>query len=108
MQDLVDGGARFRAPATLNPGQVDFEQWKEMGLPKDLIKKQTMADEPFMKLGVIPVGTCLPYLHGNLPRFGEHFSWGGSSGQIFANSVLGARGNRDGAPSVIASAITGR
>jgi len=108
MQDLVDGGARFRVPATLNPGQVDFEQWKEMGLPEELIRKQTMSDEPFMKLGVIPVGTCLPYLHGNLPRFGEHFSWGGSSGQIFANSVLGARGNRDGAPSVVASAITGR
>lgn len=108
MQDLVDGGAHFQVLTTLNPGQVDFEQWKEMGLPEELIEKQVMADRPFTKLGVIPVGTCLPYLHGNLPRFGEHFSWGGSSGQIFANSVLGARGNRDGAPSVIASAIAGR
>ena len=108
MQDLVDGGARFRVLTTLNPGQVDFERWKEMGLPEEQIEKQKMADVPFMKLGVAPVSTCLPYLHGNLPRFGEHFSWGGSSGQIFANSVLGARGNRDGAPLVIASAITGR
>ena len=108
MQDLADGGARFRVLTTVNPGQVDFERWKEMGLPEDLPEKQREADAPFIKLGVIPVGTCLPYLHGNLPRFGEHFSWGGSSGQIFANSELGARGNRDGAPLVVASAITGR
>jgi len=108
LQDLVDGEACFRVLTTVNPGQVDFEQWKKMGLPEDLVEKQEMADAPLMKLGAIPIGTCLPYLHGNLPRFGEHFSWGGSSGQIFANSVLGARGNRDGAPLVIAEAITGR
>lgn len=108
MQDFADNGARFRVLTSVNPGQVDFELWKKMGIPQDLVEKQKSADEPFLKLGAAPTGTCLPYLHGNLPRFGEHFSWGGSSGQIFANSVLGARGNRDGAPQVIASAITGR
>jgi predicted aconitase len=108
MQDLVDRGARFRVLTTVNPGQVDFEQYREMGLPEKLVEQQKMADMPYVRLGVAPIDTCLPYLHGNLPRLGEHFSWGGSSGQIFANSVLGARGNRDGAPLVIASAITGR
>ena len=31
MQDLADGGARFRVLTTLNPGQAEFEKWKEMG-----------------------------------------------------------------------------
>ena len=108
LQELVDKGARFRTFTTLNPGSVDFEQWREMGVPEKLRQDQERSDAAYMKLGPIPTGSCLPYMLGNAPRMGEHFSWGGSSGQIFANSVLGARGSRDGVPAVIAAAITGR
>ncbi len=108
MQELVDKGGRFRVLTTVNPGGVDFDRWQQMGVPETLAENQARADRPYIDLGVVPIGTCLPYMHGNAPRFGEHFSWGGSSGQIFANSVLGGRGTRDGAPAVIAAAITGR
>jgi predicted aconitase len=39
---------------------------------------------------------------------GEHIAWGESSAIVFANSVLGARTNREGGPSALAAAVTGR
>ncbi|MEM2058040.1 MAG: aconitase X, partial [Thermoproteota archaeon] len=49
-----------------------------------------------------------PYLVGNRPRSGAHVAWSESSAVVFANSVLGARTNREGGPSALAAAITGR
>jgi predicted aconitase len=50
----------------------------------------------------------VPYYLGFLPRLGEHVAWSESSAIIFANSVLGARTNREGGPSALAAALTGR
>ena len=47
-------------------------------------------------------------LVGNLPRRGDFISWIGSCAQLFVNSLLGARTNRDGAVVNLAAAITGR
>ncbi|KAA0002782.1 MAG: DUF521 domain-containing protein, partial [Thermoplasmata archaeon] len=43
----------------------------------------------------------------NLPHFNEHIAWSESSAVSFANSVIGARTNREGGPSALASAICG-
>jgi len=107
MTDLLVGGARFQVFTSTNPCSVDFERWAEMGLPEKLVHNQRRADEPYLKMGAVPLGSCLPYQLGNLPLPGTHFAWGGSAGATFVNSVFGARGNREGSPSVIASAITG-
>ncbi|HBX68370.1 MAG TPA: hypothetical protein DEH25_03010, partial [Chloroflexi bacterium] len=48
-----------------------------------------------------------PYLSGNLPHFGDHIAWAESSAVCYANSVLGARTNREGGPSALAAALTG-
>lgn len=107
MTDLLDGGARFQVFTSTNPCSVDFDQWKEMGLPEELVRNQRRADEPYLKMGAMPLGSCLPYQLGNLPLPGTHFAWGGSAGATFVNSAFGARGNREGSPSVIAAAIAG-
>jgi len=52
--------------------------------------------------------TCTPYLSGNTPGFGEHIAWAESSAVCYANAVLGARTNREGGPSALAAALTGR
>jgi hypothetical protein len=78
-----------------------------MGLPEKLVLNQRRTDEPYLKMGAVPLGSCLPYQLGNLPLPGTHFAWGGSAGATFVNSVFAARGNREGSPSVIAAAITG-
>jgi hypothetical protein len=51
--------------------------------------------------------TCAPYSIGIRPRRGEHVAWAESSAVTFANSVLGARTNREGGPSALAAAICG-
>jgi len=107
MNDLHSGGAHFRVFTSTNPCSVDTERWKEMGLPEKLVLNQRRTDEPYLKMGAVPLGSCLPYQLGNLPLPGTHFAWGGSAGATFANSAFGARGNREGSPSVIAATIAG-
>jgi predicted aconitase len=46
-------------------------------------------------------------LIGNLPSPGDHIAWAESSAVCYANSVLGARTNREGGPSALAAALTG-
>jgi predicted aconitase len=42
-----------------------------------------------------------------LPHFGQHIAWSESSAVCYANSVIGARSNREGGPSALAAALTG-
>ena len=107
MTDLYEGGARFQVFTSTNPCSCDCGLWKEMGLPAQLIEDQKRADEIYIKLGAVPLGTCLPYYHGNLPMPGTSFAWGGSAGATYMNSMIGARGNREGSPSVVAASICG-
>jgi len=58
-------------------------------------------------MGVTTTCTCTPYLTGNLPHYAEHIAWSESSAVCYANSVIGARTNREGGPSALASALTG-
>jgi predicted aconitase len=45
---------------------------------------------------------------GNLVKKGDFVSWFGSEIQLFANSVIGAKQNREGAVVNMATAITGK
>ena len=107
MKDLLEGGARFQVFTSTNPCSVDSQQWEKMGLPEELVSNQKRTDLLYSKMGAVPLGSCLPYQLGNLPLPGTHFAWGGSAGATFVNSAFGARGNREGSPSVIAAAIAG-
>jgi predicted aconitase len=107
MSELLEGGARFQAFTSTNPCSADLQQWDKMGLPEELLINQKRVDLLYLKMGAVPLGSCLPYQLGNLPLPGTHFAWGGSAGATFVNSVFGARGNREGSPSVVAAAITG-
>ena len=107
MTDLFEGGARFQVFTSTNPCSADLEQWDKLGLPENLICNQKRVDLLYLKMGAVPLGSCLPYQLGNLPLPGTHFAWGGSAGATFVNSVYGARGNREGSPSVVAAAIAG-
>lgn len=94
--------------STLNPAGVDLDTAKEMGFPEDFIKKQGEIIEAYTGMGILPSCTCTPYLAGNLPGFGDHIAWAESSSVIFANSVLGARTNRESGVSALASALLGK
>jgi len=102
----IDG--RTRVLTTLNPAGMDLSEWKKHGISEDFAKNQQRVIDAFEKMGVITTCTCTPYLIGNLPHYGEHIAWAESSAVCFSNSVIGALTNREGGPSALASALTGR
>ncbi|HDD46362.1 MAG TPA: DUF521 domain-containing protein [Candidatus Aenigmarchaeota archaeon] len=107
LKDIANKGARVKVLTYLNPAGIDIEAWQDIGFPGDFAKKQMEIIDAFRQMGVNITATCTPYLAGNLPRFHEHIAWSESSAVSFANSVLGARTNREGGPSALAAAITG-
>jgi len=108
LRELAEGGAKVRVPTTLNPAGMDLTNWQELGIPKGFAHKQLEVIQVFKRMGITPTCSCTPYLIGNVPAMGEHIAWSESSAVSFANSVLGARTNREGGPGALAAAITGR
>ncbi len=99
---------RVEVKSTLNPIGMDIEKWDEMGISKEFANKQTEVLAAYKKLGISADCTCIPYLIGNAPGKGEHLAWAESSAVLYANSVLGARTNMEGAPSALAAALIGK
>jgi predicted aconitase len=114
LRDWSEQGAEVRVPTTLNPAGIDLRAWKELGFSESFARSQMEVIEAFQRLGIRMTCTCtpyflaLPYLEGNVPSPGQHVAWAESSAVSYANSVLGARTNREGGPSALAAAITGR
>jgi predicted aconitase len=107
LEDLAAKGAKTSAPTFLNPAGMDISQWKEMKIPHGFAKKQIAILDAYSKMGIMKTCTCAPYFIGIRPKKGEHIAWSESSAIAFANSVLGARTNREGGPSALAAAICG-
>ena len=99
---------KVRVLTTLNPAGMDLENWKQLGISPEFAEKQNLVIEAFRRMGIVTTCTCTPYLIGNLPRYGEHVAWSESSAVTFANSVIGARTNREGGPSALAAAFVGK
>lgn len=99
--------ARVAVPTTVNPLGTDLQQWRDLGVPEDFAAKQARVAQAYESMGVRAVYSCTPYLLGVRPRLGEHVAWSESNAVCFANSVLGARTNREGGPSALAAAIVG-
>jgi predicted aconitase len=108
LQAWAAEGARACIPTTLNPAGADLAAWQSLGFTEHFVQKQRAVIAAYVDLGATPTCTCTPYLVGYIPECGEHVAWAESSAVSYANSVLGARTNREGGPSALAAAITGR
>ena len=99
--------AKAVVPAVLNPIGMPRERWQEMGVDPDFAQKQQAVVRAYERLGVRLECTCTPYYLSS-PRQGDHLAWSESSAVSYANSVIGARTNREGGPSALAAAIIGK
>ena len=108
LAEMAAGGGRARVLTTLNPAGMDIENWQALGISAEFAKDQQRVLDAFAHMNVITTASCTPYLIGNTPHFGEHIAWAESSAVCYANSVLGARTNREGGPSALAASLTGR
>jgi hypothetical protein len=99
--------ARVRVPAYVNPAGIDVKRWEEMGIDSEFYSKQMRVLKALQRIGAELSLTCTPYyLH--TPSFGDHLAWAESSAVCYANSVIGARTNRESGITAIASAIIGK
>ena len=106
LSEMAEDG-KIKVLTTLNPAGMDRENWRRLGIDKEFAKNQNRAIDAFAKMGIITTCSCTPYVIGNSPHYGQHLAWAESSAVCYANSVIGARTNREGGPSALASALTG-
>lgn len=106
LEDLAEKGAKVRIPTTLNV--LSMDRTNDLDFPKDLLEWQLRLSNAYVRMGCTAIHTCTPYWCGYVPRLGEHVSWSESSAVVYANSVLGAPDNREGAQSSFAAGLTGR
>ncbi len=99
--------ARVVVPTVLNPIGMPREGWELLGIRPEFAEKQEAILEAYCRLGVKPECTCTPY-YLQITRFGDHLAWAESSAVVYANSVVGARTNREGGPGALAAAIVGK
>lgn len=107
LEEWASKGTETCVYTTINPCGMDLERWREFGISEAFAKKQIRIVNAFKRMKTIESLSCTPYIIGNNPDLGTHIAWAESSAIAFANSVLGARSNREGGPTALASAITG-
>jgi predicted aconitase len=117
LDELVAAGLKSRLPFTLDPKPpLDYENWflssEQIRLLDEMYRDQPRYDERMLQLGLRgpDAWTCTPYLPqvGNRPGRGDNLAWSESACVIFANSVLGARTNRNGAIMDLLCALVGK
>jgi predicted aconitase len=106
---ISDLKGKVAVPSILNPAGMDLECWKEMGIDEDFADKQQQIIRAYEALGVRTECSCTPYnIFDDLASLGDHVAWSESSAISYANSVIGARTNREGGPSALAAALLGK
>jgi len=99
--------AKAVVPAVLNPIGMPRTRWQEMGVDPAFAKNQQAVVAAYERLGIGMECTCTPY-YLRETKFGEHLAWSESSAVCYANSVIGARTNREGGPGALAAALVGK
>ena len=106
---ISDLKGKVKVPSILNPAGMDLSRWEEVGIEPDFAKKQLEIIKAYEDLGIQPMCTCTPYyLEGFSAGYGDHLAWSESSAVSYANSVIGARTNREGGPSALSAALIGK
>jgi predicted aconitase len=99
--------ARAAVPAVLNPIGMPRTRWQEMGVDAAFAKNQEAVVAAYARLGIALECTCTPY-YLRETVYGDHLAWSESSAVSYANSVIGARTNREGGPGALAAALVGK
>lgn len=117
MDEIIDAGLKTPYPFTMDPRPIDYENVKcgllnKLIFSKIMYSKQKLYEEQLSKIGLKNKNafTCTCYLPevGNTPKYGDILSWAESSAVVYANSVLGARCNRNSGMLDIFGALLGK
>ena len=115
MEKILDAGACSGQKFSADPRPVDKNVpanfLEKFIFNKFMYSKQDFYEGQLEKLGLLnkDAFTCTCYMNevGNKPKFGDVLSWSESSAVVYANSVLGARCNRNSGIMDIMGSIVG-
>ena len=115
MQQLIDAGAISQQKFSVDPRPVDKNVpanfLQNIIFNKIMYATQESYEQQLSQLGLMneDAFTCACYLDqvGNKPKKGDVLSWAESSAVVYANSVLGARCNRNSGIMDIMGSIAG-
>ncbi len=115
MQKLLDAGVASGQKFSVDPRPLDKNVpanfLQNFVFSKFMYTKQDFYEEQLEKLGLMDKDafSCACYMDevGNKPQKGEVLSWAESSAVVYANSVLGARCNRNSGIIDIMGSIVG-
>lgn len=116
MEELIHAGLKTEEPFTVDPRPIDYENVRCNLLQKIVFQimygKQKDYEEQLKQVGLKNKNgfTCACYLPeiGNIPKQGDVLSWAESSAVVFANSVLGAKTNRNSGVIELLAGIIGK
>ena len=103
MDQLLEAGVKSGQQFSVDPRPLDknvpANLLQKLVFHKFMYNKQDFYEEQLKKLGLLSPDsfTCTCYMDevGNKPKKGDVLSWAESSAVVYANSVLGARCNRN-------------
>lgn len=103
VDELIAGGALSSQKFSVDPRPIDknvpANPIEKLIFNKFMYSAQASYEEQLRKMGIVSDNayTCACYLDeiGNIPNKGDILSWAESSAVVYANSVLGARCNRN-------------
>ena len=112
---LIEAGAFSEQKFTADPLPLDknvpSNPLQDLVFRKFMYKQQARYEQQLRRLGILSDKdyTCTCYLDevGNKPKQGEVLSWAESSAVVYANSVLGARCNRNSGMLELMGSIAG-
>ena len=115
MQQLLDAGVMSEQKFSVDPRPLDKNVpanfLQNLVFNKFMYTKQDFYEKQLVKLGLMDKDafTCACYMDevGNTPKKGDVLSWAESSAVVYANSVLGARCNRNSGIIDIMGSIVG-
>ncbi len=107
LEELAGKGGKVSVPTTINPAGMDLDKWKEMGVSEAFARGQLRVINALTRMGADPLLSCAPYEYLDV-NLGDLLGWAESNAVLYANSVLGARSNREGGPLALFEAIAGR
>lgn len=118
MDEIIADGCKVEGGFTMDPRPLDYKNVKCDPIEKlvsnvFMYNKQKVYEEQLKKIGLTNADeafSCTCYLKemGNTPSKGDVLSWSESSAVVFANSVLGARCNRNSGILDMFGAILGK
>ena len=115
MQQILDAGVTSGQKFSVDPRPIDknvpANLLQNIVFNKLMYSKQDFYEDQLKKLGLMDndAFTCTCYMDevGNKPKKGDILSWAESSAVVYANSVLGARCNRNSGIIDIMGSIVG-